>query len=272
MVQGKELQKEESLWLLSTLSELHSKGFLRRGAPHLIKICLEILLEPAPKWYYRTPDHVLLEAVVTLAAISCSPSAASRRNIITSSREHPWLLLNIRNPALFANWFEDMPSDCHKSLISLLFLIVYALLNRGSYPLAVEYLMIIRAKGDLCLHTPALTAVAAVMDNSGLSAIGRMLVAQGQELTSITHGSICVSRLFAPAQEELLKNYDDRLEASENLEPNFFSIPLILSKHMSAPIARSLQKLNLKLKNPSMRLAARVVALHVLTFQMDPVC
>jgi hypothetical protein len=134
---------------------------------------------------------VLLEAVVTLAAMSCSPEHANRLHILTRSREHPWLFLNARNPALFANWFEDIPSDYHKQLISLLFLVVYAFICRRSYPLAVQYFTVITAKGDLPLYTSALTAIAPAMRNSGLSAIGRMIVApQTQELTRMIRDSM----------------------------------------------------------------------------------
>src|SRR5258706_7692450 len=44
------------------------------------------------------------------------------------SREHPWLLLNIRNPALFCEWFGITSSSSRKQLISLLFLVVDALI------------------------------------------------------------------------------------------------------------------------------------------------
>ena len=258
MVQRKDLHSDECLWLLSTLSELRSQGCLSREAPYLIRICLEILLEPAPTWDNMTPDHVLLEAVVTLAAISCSPDHGSQLYILTSSREHLWLLPNTRNPALFGNWFEDTPSDCHRPLISLLFLVVYAMIRRGSYPLAVQYFVIITANGDLPLHASALTAVAPAIGDTGVSAIGRMLVAQTQELTSIIDDSM--SNEGTHAQEELLNNYDRLLGAGENLDPNIFAILLVTSKHLPPYTILRLQDLNVELKNPSLRLAARVIA------------
>jgi len=201
----------------------------------------------------------VLEAVVTLAAMSCSPEPANRLHILTSSREHPWLLWNVRNPALFANWFESTPSDYHKQLISLLFLVIHDLIGRGSFPLVVQYLAVITAKGDLPLHTSALTAVASAMRGNRLSAISRMLVApQTQESTPIIHSSMlhkeCVS------QEELLKNYDIQLGANENPDPNFLAIMFMLSKHVPSVAIEELKHMDLGLKNPWLRLAARVIA------------
>ena len=238
-------QEEESLWLLNTLSELYSRDGQLWGTPYVVKICLEILLERALNRDFL--DHHVLESVVTLAAISCSPDRGNQSNILTSSREHPWLLLNMRNPALFNNWFEDMPSNCHESLISLLFLVVYALIDRRSYPLAVEYFTIITAKGDLLLHTSALTAVAPAMRSNGLTVIGRMLMAQTQELTSRIDDLRELS--------ELLENFDHRLEANENPGPNFIAILLICFAYMDELLC-SLQNRTLNLKNPWLRLGA----------------
>ncbi len=263
----KELPREESLWLLRTLSEHRGKLQLERE-PFLIGICLAILSKHAPEWddefspyvpFVDAADIVLLDAVVTLAALSCSLKNANRLQILTRSREHPWLFLNVRNPALFANWFDDIPSDYHKQLISLLFLVVYAFLCRGSYPLAVQYLTVIISKGDLPLYTSALTAIAPAMSNSGLSTIGRMIVEpQTQELTRMIRDSIPIgAHTFL---EGMLKNYDLQLGASENPDPNFFAILFMLSNDVPSDKLEELKKVNLELKNPWTRLAARVVA------------
>jgi hypothetical protein len=272
MIRRNKPHRDQSLWLLSTLSELHSDMWLRsrwlrsrwlpEEQPFLIGICLAILLGRAPEWnYVKPPDIVMLEAVVTLAAISCSPDMANRLHILTSGREHPWLLLNIRNPALFGKWFEDPSPYCHKQLISLLFLVVYALMHRGSYPLAVQYFTIITAKGDLShlpylpLYASALTAIAPSISYDGLSIIGRMLVAPQQELMSIIHDyGQCNIR------EELFRSYDHQLGASENPDPSIFVILLMLSKHLDSYTIEELQNLDLELKNPWLRLAARLVA------------
>jgi hypothetical protein len=74
MIRRKELHREESLWLLSTLSELRSRGWLSRNETFFIGICLAILLDACPEMgLFQPPDILLLEAVVTLAAISCTP-------------------------------------------------------------------------------------------------------------------------------------------------------------------------------------------------------
>jgi hypothetical protein len=131
VTRSKELPIEESLWLLGALSEFRCEEERPEREPFLIEICLAILSNHP----YSLVE--LLEAVVTLAAVSCSSEHANRRHILTSSRKYPWLLRNLRNPALFANWFEDIPPDYHKQLFSLLFLVIDILIWRGSYPLAV---------------------------------------------------------------------------------------------------------------------------------------
>jgi hypothetical protein len=257
LTRSKELPTDESLWLLGTLSELRTEeGRPDRQPdrqPFLIEICLAILSNDL------YPVAALLEAVVTLAALSCSSEHANRRHILSGSREYPWLLQNLRNPALFANWFEDIPSDYHKQLTSLLFLVIHALIWEGSYPLAVQYLTVITAKGDLPLCTSALTAIAPSMQSSRLFAIIRMLVApQTQDLTPMMRYSMLYGgRDF---QEELLGNYDLQLGASETPDPNFFAIVFVLSKDVSSDTIEELKNVILRLKNPWLRLAARVVA------------
>jgi hypothetical protein len=257
LTRRKELPIDESYWLLSALSEHRDEWWRPKKEPFLIVICLAILSGYAPKWGH--PDIVLLEAVVTLTAMSCSPKIANRLHLLTSSREHPWLLRNLRNPAIFATWFEDTPSDYHKQFISLLFLVIYALICRRSYPLAVQYLSIITANGDLPLYTSSLTAIAPAMRDSALSIISRMLVApQAEELIPIIrHSTLYDDRLF---QEELLKNYDLQLGAGEKPDPNFLAILLMLSKHVPSDTIEELKIVNLELKNPWSRLTARVVA------------
>jgi len=244
MIRRRELCNDEALWLLDILSELHSHRYPWRKGAYSIQICLAMLLDQASTF----SDLILLEAVVTLAAILCSPGA-NRSNIINSSREHPYLLLNIRNPALFANWFEDTPSDCHKSLISVLFLVIHALRLRGSYPLADQYLAIITAKGDFPLYTSALAAVAPAIGDEGLRIIGWTLATQ--DTTSYP-----ISTVLA----ELLKSYDRQLGASGNPDPNLFAILLVLSKPLNLFAIRQLERLNLGLKDPCSKLVARAIA------------
>jgi hypothetical protein len=173
------------------------------------------------------------------------------------------LLRNIRNPVLFANWFEDVPSDYHKQLISLLFLVIHVLIWRGSYPLAVQYLNVITAKGDLPLYTSALTAVAPAMIDYTLSAIISMLVApQAQELTPIIRDFM--ENGEHDFLEELLREYDLQLGPSETPDPNFSAIVFVLSKDVLSGTIERLKNVVPGLKNPLLRLAARVVARQVI--------
>ena len=260
MIRRNELQIEECLWLLRTMSELHDEAWQGWMEPSWIGICLPMLMNHAPKWHYSSPpDVVLLEAVVTLAATSCSPDKANWRNILTSSHKYPWLLLNIRNPDLISTLFEGTPSSYHKQLISLLFLVVYALIYRRSYRLAFQYFTIITAKRDLPLYASALTAIAPAMTDTGISAIGRMLMTpQTQESTQVFHRFGLYDK--RTALEEMFNNYDEQLGASENPDANIFAILLMLSKGLLSDTIQGRQNLNLSLKNPSLQLTARIVA------------
>jgi hypothetical protein len=264
-IQVKELQLEESLWLLRTLSELRGGRWTPLEEPSFIEICLPVLMNEASRWGGDSyPNIALLGAVVTLAAISCCPDEANQLKTLANSHRCELSLLNIRNHKFISTLFEHTPSNYHRQLTSLLFLVVYALIYMeyhlpGSYPRAVHYFTIITAKGDLTLYTSALTAIAPVMRDPGLSAIGRMLVApQTQELKSIIDDSMVYQD--CTVQEELLNGYDHRLGASDNPDPNIFAILLILSKHLPSDTIEDLQHLNLELKNYWLRLAARVVA------------
>jgi len=120
-----ELNREDTLWLLSMLPELSNDGWL--SLENLFQLCRTILLDSAPKWIYgNPPDFILLESVVTLAA---TLNWSARRRVITNSLEHPWLLLNIRNPALFSEWFGGVSSMYHEEFISMGFLVIYALIR-----------------------------------------------------------------------------------------------------------------------------------------------
>jgi len=260
IIPRKGLNNEESVGILNTLSELCCEQSLPQDTSYLIGICLKILLNYFPSVEDLSSfdfDMKFLEAVVTLAAISCSPTLGNRQNIVTSSREHPWLFPSMRNPALFGNWFEHTPSVCHKPLVSVLFLVVYALLQRPSSTLAHQYLAIITAKGDFPLYTSALTAVAPAIGDAGLLAIGGLLGAQTQESTSVTIRSTSYPRYAV--LEGLLKYYDRHLGA-RNPDPNLFAILLVLSIYKSPFGIVELKKPDLELENPCSRLVARVIA------------
>ena len=264
MIRRKELHKEECLLLLRTLSELRSEGSLSQNKPQskpfFIEICLPILMSHATKWDDRSPpDIVLLEAVVTLAAISCTSDNANQLSILSSSRDHPWLLLNIRNTNLISSLYESTHRNDHKRLTSLLFLIVYALMHRESYALAAQYFTTITARGDLPLYASALTAIAPSMTERGLYAIGRAIIALRTEDIASIYAS---SRFYVDSLllENMFYHYDEQLGASKNPDPSIIAILLILSKHRPLALATELPYGEKVLKNPSLNLVARVAA------------
>jgi hypothetical protein len=260
IIRRKDLRAEEFTWLFKTLSELHTKAWIPLEEPFFVEICLPVLLDQASKWVdHSYPDIAFLEAVVTLIAISCAPDEAHRRKILTNSRQGLWHCMNMQNPNLIITLMERAPSDHHKELISLLFLVVYGIINVYEYPLAVQYFTLITAKGDLHLYTSALTAIAPSITDRGLSTIGRVLVAsRTQQLIEIIRDPMTYDG--RSVQEALLKDYDHQLGASENPDPNILAVLLILSKHLSSDTIEQLQNLNLELNSPWLRLAARVVA------------
>jgi len=253
----KELDKEECLRLLRTLSELCSNVSLSRTSP-LIVICLPILMGHATKWDYRNPpDIVLLDAVITLAAISCTPDRADQLNILSNSRDHPWLLLNIRNTNLISILYEGTPRYYHEQLTSLLFLVFYGLINRRSDALADQYFSIITEKGDLPLYASALTAIAPSMTEGELCAIGWALVEL--RIPVKYKFGYCLSYSDDPLGR-LFNGFDERLGASENPGPNILAILLILSKRRSSYMREQIQKGYMELENPWLSLIARVAA------------
>ena len=262
MVQMKEMNREYTLWLLRTLSEPHWVEWLSEVP--LFEICLAILSGHALKWDNdNPPDILLLEAVVTLAAILCCPSWDNRQKILTSSHEYPWLFLNIRNPALFSEWFEVVHSIYHKQLISLLFLVINALLYLGFNSLAVHYYATIAAKGSLPLYTSALADIAPSMSNNGLSAIAEMILArQAQDLTQIIH----FTRINASRNDRnydvqgLLMKFERHLGVCATPDPNLFAILIMLSKNLFIDRSKGTQGPTLRLNNPWLRLASRVDA------------
>ena len=254
------LPRDECLWLLSTLSELRSDGWISAKEPFFIGICLPMLMNHATKWEdSNPPDIVLLDAMVTFAAISCSPERANRLSILSRSRDYPWLLLNIRNTNLIRTLYEGTPSDNHRQLTSLLFLIVYGLIYRRSYALAIEYFTIITAKGDLPFYASALTAIAPAMRERSLAIMGKMLVApQTREVEPVFDNLI----YYGPAThlKQIFNDYDEQLGASNNPDPNLLAILLMLPKRMRSEEIKKLQNWSLELRNPLLSLVARVIA------------
>src|SRR6267154_1516444 len=68
-------------------------------------------------------------------------------------RAYPWLLWNIRNPALFGKWLGYIR---HEKLSSILFLVIYALIHRGSNLLATSHYITFTERGDFSLYASVL--------------------------------------------------------------------------------------------------------------------
>ena len=254
-IMGTGFHREASLWLLRTLSELWCSTWLSNVEPLFIDICLPMLMNHATEWGHGgTPDIVLLEAVVTFAAISCSRDDGYQLNILPSIRDHPWLLQNIRNTDIISTLYEGTHPDDHKRLTSMLFLIVYALINRQSYALAIQYSTIIAAERDLSLYASALTTIAPVMTDFGLYAISRMLVARQPQKLHVP----CFDDEYPSDLVHMYHDYDERFGTSENLDPNLFAVLLMFSKQ--TPARWGIQPWHVKLKNPWLRLVAGAVA------------
>ena len=259
IIRTKGLHREQCLWLLNTLSELCSEWLLWQGELSFVGICLPILMNHVTKWGdINPPDIILLDAVVTLGAISCSRDRVTRRNILSSSRDHPWLLLNIRNTDLISILYERTPPDDHLQLTSLLFLIVYALLNRRSDELACQYFNIITARGGFPLWASALTAIAPAIPNIGLCTISKMLLTR-QIRESISTYQVHVNENEVAGLGRIFNLYDKQLGASEIPDPNILAILLMLSKHMDSGARRALPLGCRYPRNRWLRLAARVI-------------
>ena len=238
ILQRNQPQDEEAIWLLNTLSVLHCDGLVLL---HVSRMCLTILLHRAPKWTQKTsPNIMLIEAVVTLVAISCSSNEAYQRKTLTSSHQHPWLLVNLRNPELISRMIENINDNSRKELISLLFLVLYGLFLRGSKALAVQYLAIITAKCDFWLCASALAVIAPALGDDIFFAIG---------------GS-----LLAPQTQDLFNDYDLQLGASQPPDREPLAILVLLSKNLGPRVEKQLRYTNLELRNPWLRLVANVIA------------
>ena len=238
ILQKHQLRDEEAIWLLNTLSDLHCDGLVLL---YVSKICLTILLHQAPKWNQKTPPNIMLiEAVVTLAAISCSSNETYQRKTLTNSHQHPWLLVNLREPELISRMIENINDSSRKELASLLFLVVYGLFLRGSKDLAVQYLTTITAKCDFPLCASALAGIAPALGDDAFFAIGRSLL--------------------APQTCSLFNNYDLLLGDSQSPDAENLAILLLLSKSLSPGVEEQLQGIDLRLKNPWLRLVANLIA------------
>ena len=232
---------------------------------HVSKICLAILLHQAPKWNRVPPNIMLLEAVVTFAAISCSSNETYQMKTLTNSHQHPWLLLNLRNPEVVSRMMDEISDGSREELIFLLFLVFYALTLRGSETLAEQYLAIITPKASFAFFASVLAAIAPAQGDNGFRAIGELLLSpRTQFLTPIAGHSVSDDTSNFPqlrrSHQDLFNSYDLQLGASELPDPKIAAILLLLSKDLSSGVQWQLQSLNLNLRNPWLQLAAYMIA------------
>ena len=254
-IEWAELRLEDSIWLLNTLSDLCSHEAGNQMHPFSVRVCLATLSHQSREWDRPIgPDIGLLETVVTLVAISKSESTAYKQDALSRSRQHPWLLPNLRNPRWITSLMEGPPSGCHKEVTSLLFLVLYGLIMRRSYRLVSEYVGIIAEKSDFTLCSSALTAVAPFMSDYALYYLAEIpLTCLTQDMSSVA----AESRTWSSLAERFLM-YDGRLGASQTPDPNFLAILLLLSGEDDD--MGELRDLSPELKNPWLKLAVRVLA------------
>ena len=253
-----QLDDEQSIWLLNTLSGLHCDGLVLMKH-HVSKICLAMLLHQVPKWDRITPPNIMLiEAVVTLVAISSSSNKTYQMKTLTDSHRHPWLLVNLRNPELITKVFENLIRSYRKELTSILFLVIYGLILRGSTPLAVRYLAIITTRANFKFCASALTFIAPALGDDGFRIIGKLLLAPQTNFLSLEAGGSISGT--APDHQDLFNNYEHHLGASQSPAPKSFAILLLLFKSLPAGVQYPLRRRALYLKNPWLRLTAKIIA------------
>ena len=267
-----QLDDEESIWILNTLSVLHCDGLVSMKY-HVSKICLAILLHQAPKWDRKTPPNIMLiEAVVTLAAISCSSNEAYQMKTLTDSHQHPWLLLNLRNLELISRMIENLDHPFRKELTSLLFIVLYALIQRGSKDLAAQYLAIITEGADFLFCASALVSIAPALGDGGFHGIGELLLAPRTQFLSPEAGGFISDNMSDSPQlklshQDLFNNYDLHLGAGQSPDPKFFAILLLLSKGLSKGHGEARyhwQGHEIYLNNPWLQLTATIISQNVI--------
>ena len=192
------------------------------------------------------PNIMLLEAVVTLVAISCTSSETYQEKTLTNSHQHPWLLLNLRDPTVISGMIDNINHGSQKELISLLFLVLYGLSLRGSKDLAVQYFAIIIAKWDFALCASALVVIAPALGDDAFFAFGVWLLApQTHFRTSWVGGS-----MPDPPPHNLFYNYDRLLGVSQSPDPDSLAILLLLSKTLGLYVREQHWHINDNLRNP----------------------
>ena len=242
-----ELKNDEFIWVLDTLSEWSIAfdditGHIETG--------LAMLLARSPHWFTSSyEDGIILEAVVTFAALLFSQDQSYQRKILATSRQQPWLLPNLRNPRLIRKLLQDADWRYHKQLISLLFLVYYYLKSSGSGVLAAQYFSIITAKGSIPLHFSSLVAVAPAMPASDIFRIVGLLVAPQGGRANRVHQELDVEGIF--------RAYDDQLRIGQTPDPNILAALLLISEDLYPRQLGRFQ--NPKYRNPWLTLTGRVI-------------
>ena len=252
MIKLTELNNDEFIWILDTLSEW-SIAF-DDIADH-IETGLAMVLARSPQWFTSSyEDGIILEAVVTFAALLFSPDQSYQRKTLTNSRQQPWLLPNLRNPELIRKLLEDVDPRYQKQLISLLFLVYYYLKSSGSGILAAQYFTIIKAKGDSPLHFSSLITVAPAMPSSDTFRIMGLLVTPQVGIPNWIHDEFNLHGIIGA--------YDNQLAVGQTPDPNILATLLLISEHLSPRQLGHLQdpNYNPKYRNPWLTLTGRVIA------------
>ena len=162
---------------------------------------------------------------------------------------------------------DEIGDSSREELISLLFLIIYALTLRGSKALAEQYLVMITAKADFAFCASALTAIAPALGDDGFRVIGKLLLSPRRQFFTPPAGGSVSHNMADPPQlrhshQDLFNSYDLHIGANEFPDPKIAAILLLLSKDLSLKVREQLQSLDLNLRNPWLQLAAYMIANH----------
>ncbi len=245
MIKLTEMNNEEFIWILDTLSEW---SIVFDDITDHIETGLAMVLARSSQWFTSSyEDGIILEAVVTFAALLFSNDQSYQRRILARSRQHPWLLPNLRNPALISRFLEGADARYHRQIISLLFLVYYYLKSSGSGILAAQYLTIITSKGSLSLHLSSLVTVAPAMPPSAILRIVGFLIATQAEIANGAHQELDLDGIF--------RAYDNQLEVGQNPDPYFLATLLLVCKDLHLWPFQSPNY-----RNPWLTLTGRVIA------------
>ena len=118
----------------------------------------------------------------------------------------------------------------------------------------------ITEKAGFVLCGYALTSIAPVLGLDGLAAIGELL---------LLHRPL---DQHARSHQSLFNNYDLQLGASQFPDPIFFALLLLLSKNLPPSVVQQLQGTDLKLKNPWLQLAPKMISHHDIPDESGMLC